>query len=233
MSLPFPHMVLVVLRSSTMPPSGESSIGFAASPLLGLPPGDRVVVGCHGSPSAIAGPPAGGVNVVRRLKVAVLASGLVVSLALPAQAGLAAPARLGPQTRLLVTVDPSAHAAVERQVHAVGGRVSRDLPLVSAMAVSVPAAAAASIAAVPGVRSATPDAAVQVLGTAGGDSGPSVYRQVVGSDAAERAGLDGAGVGVALVDTGIADVPDLAGQVQPVRDDTGVQRACVNLTGEE
>jgi serine protease AprX len=171
-------------------------------------------------------------NVVRRLKVAVLASGLVVSLAVPAQAGLAAPVRSGPQTRLLVTLDPRAHAAVERQVHAVGGSVTRDLPLVSAVAVSVPAAAVATIAAVPGVRSATPDAAVQVLGTTASDGGPSVYRQVVGSDAAERAGLDGSGVGIALVDTGIADVPDLAGQVQPVTDDTGVQRPCVNLSGE-
>jgi serine protease AprX len=60
-----------------------------------------------------------------------------------------------------------------------------------------------------------------------------VFRKVVGSDdAANKARADGSGVGVAVIDTGIADVPDLASRVQPIVDGTGVTRPCLNLSGE-
>jgi serine protease AprX len=60
-----------------------------------------------------------------------------------------------------------------------------------------------------------------------------VFRKVVGSDdAANKAGADGSGVGVAVIDTGIADVPDLAGRVLPIVDGTGATRPCLNLSGE-
>jgi serine protease AprX len=48
-----------------------------------------------------------------------------------------------------------------------------------------------------------------------------------------RARLTGDGVTVALVDTGVTEVPDLAGRILPVRDDaTGKTSACLNLSGE-
>ena len=45
--------------------------------------------------------------------------------------------------------------------------------------------------------------------------------------------MTGRGVTVALLDTGVADVPDLAGRIVPVRDDrTGRDEPCHDLSGE-
>lgn len=146
---------------------------------------------------------------------------------------IAAPAGAAPD-RLVLTVAASRAAAVEGQVSALGGQVRRRLPALSAIAVTVPGRAEARLAALPGVLGVAPDAPVKVLGAATSDGGPpSVFRKVVGSDdAAVKKGADGSGVGVALIDTGIADVPDLAGRIQPIRDDTGQSRPCLNLSGE-
>ena len=124
--------------------------------------------------------------------------------------------------------DAGAAAAVVR----AGGRVTGALPVVDGVAATVPTAALPGLSATPGVI-VTPDAAVRVQsGTASGNQ-TSVYRKVVGADDLDADGYRGSGVTVAVVDTGISSVPDLAGRVLPVRDDlTGVTRPCVNLSGE-
>src|SRR4051812_49646380 len=53
-------------------------------------------------------------------------------------------------------------AGVKAAAEALGGRVTRDLPLVGGFAATVPAGASVPLRAVPGVRSVTPDGTVTV-----------------------------------------------------------------------
>ena len=106
--------------------------------------------------------------------------------------------------------DRVAAAAVRRH----GGRIVRDLPIVEGVAARVPASALAALAAEPGVRAVTPDGRLDVQA----DPSPAhdasaVFPQVIGADHLWDRGWQGAGVAVAVVDTGIARVGDLAGRV--------------------
>ena len=61
----------------------------------------------------------------------------------------------------------------------------------------------------------------------------SVYRQVVRADDANRYGATGEGVTVALIDTGVSSVPDVAGRLVTVTDDVaGTTAPCQNMSGE-
>ena len=123
--------------------------------------------------------------------------------------------------------------AAEQAIARAGGTVTRSLPIINGIAATVPAKAIDRLAAVAGVRAISLDRPVTVQGGGGSTSANSVYPQVVRADSAWQAGVTGAGVTVALVDTGIANVGDLAGRVLPVTDDiTGATSACENLSGE-
>ena len=106
----------------------------------------------------------------------------------------------------------AAAAAVGRH----GGRTVRDLPIVDGVAARVPRPALAALARDPGVREVSRDGALAVQQT---DASPvhnasSVFPEVVGADALWAKGWTGTGVAVALVDTGIDKVGDLAGRVK-------------------
>ncbi|MDQ3113663.1 MAG: S8 family serine peptidase, partial [Actinomycetota bacterium] len=134
----------------------------------------------------------------------------------------------------------AATAAVARAaVLAVGGHVRFDLPIVDGVAADVPVVAVAALARRSDVRAVTPDARMTVQGgvapedTIEASVAPrSVYPEVVRADRLAAKGWRGAGVTVALLDTGISGTPDLAGRVLPITDLAGNLQPCVNLSGE-
>jgi len=114
-----------------------------------------------------------------------------------------------------VIVQGTSAAAARAAVAAHHGTVTQDLWIVGGVAADVPAGEVAALAAEPGVLHVTEDVAVHVQ-----DATPSplhaasaVYPKAVGADRLWSEGIDGDGVTVAVVDTGIAKVADLAGRV--------------------
>src|SRR5436190_13389427 len=176
---------------------------------------------------------------------ATAAAAVVASTLLTIVAGLppvaAAAASGGPRVKVIVQLDgPAVAAGAQHAVVRGGGQVTRQLPIVDGFAATMPAATAARLAALPGVRAVTPDRKMRPQATLSGptsgasSSNPrSVYAQVTRGDDLWSESVTGRGVTVALIDTGIANVPDLAGRVLPVTDDiTGARTTCENLSGE-
>src|SRR5205085_6189579 len=112
-------------------------------------------------------------------------------------------------------------ATVESAVHRLGGRVTDQLPIVNGFAARLPARAVQGLAHVAGVRAVTLDGTMRVQASTtpaqvgSGDNLPSVYRRVVGADRLAGAGDNGHGVTVALIDTGVSSLPDIAGRLVP------------------
>jgi serine protease AprX len=123
----------------------------------------------------------------------------------------------------------------EQAVIRLGGRVTHDLPIVDGFAATVPANAIDSLATEPSVRAISLDRkmTVQASGSSGPSTVRSVYRWSVRAEPTNWAGYSGHGITVALIDTGVSSVPDLAGRILPVTDDmTGTVAACQNMTNE-
>jgi serine protease AprX len=113
-------------------------------------------------------------------------------------------------------------ASVEAAAVRLGASVTRHLGIIHGFAARVPSAAMGELAGVPGVSSVSPDrsmtplSVLPSLGYDPADAGSSSsLTQLVGAQTAWAAGYTGAGVDVAVIDTGIAKVPGLdgAGQV--------------------
>ena len=146
------------------------------------------------------------------------------------------PAVLGGTTGAIPVIvqkrDP-ADRSIERAVRALGGRVTRPLPIVDGFSATLPASSVRPLADLGGIRAISLDRKATLQQTAPGTGPPSVYPQVVGATAMAASGYTGRGVTVALVDTGVADSPDLSGRVLPVYDDLkGTYSPCLNLTSE-
>jgi serine protease AprX len=115
-----------------------------------------------------------------------------------------------------VIVQGTSEAAARAAVAAHHGQVTQDLWIVNGVAADVPAGEVAALAAEPGVTHVSPDDAVHVQAAQPSPlhAASAVYPKVVGADRLWSEGVDGAGVTVAVVDTGIAaSVPDLSGRV--------------------
>lgn len=107
-------------------------------------------------------------------------------------------------------------AAARAAVRAAGGRVDQELPIIHGFAATLPAGAAKRLARLSDVRVVSPNA--QIKGTGFADTSTSnlasAYDQAIHADQAWSSGATGAGVGVAVIDTGVAgNLPDF--QVSP------------------
>lgn len=83
----------------------------------------------------------------------------------------------------------------------LGGQILRDVPLIGGQLIQIPVAALDQLAASPDVIYVSPDRPVLTLS--------DHYEVAVNAPAAWNLGLNGAGVGVAVIDSGIAASPDL------------------------
>jgi len=144
-----------------------------------------------------------------------LAAGLAFAAALLAQPDKLAPdlANLEPYESIDVIIQledtPSPRPGAPRPARplALGGvnlassRPVRELGLINALAARLPAGALASLAQDPRVKYITPDRALA----------PTLQNAIptVGADVAQRNGFDGRGIGVAIIDSGVNDHPDL------------------------
>ncbi len=155
-----------------------------------------------------------------------------------AAVGVAAPPPAAARTAAVVVQTTGDTARVAGAVRRAGGTVTLDLPVVRGFAARVPETALTGLRRLPGVRAITLDDHVQVAADASGTVNPqtvdSVYVRETNADRLHDEGLDGEGVRIALVDTGVSPVGDLAGRLVPVRDPVSgtSQVACINFSGE-
>jgi serine protease AprX len=173
---------------------------------------------------------------VRPLLLAAVAGAAALSLAAaPAGSAIAqAAVPSAPVGAFLLTVRDGAQAAAAAAVTSAGGEVVARMPDLSVLSVHLPAAGLGRVLRDPAVLGAREEGRVTVAGTIGDRPAPTtdVYRQEIRSDRAEAAGATGTGVTVALVDTGVAPLPQLRSRLVPVTDDLGRTASCVNLTSE-
>jgi serine protease AprX len=106
-------------------------------------------------------------------------------------------------------------------VERLGGRLSRPLPILDGGLAEIPTAALAELRTAPCVAEVTPDSPVHFYSIGGYDPTTDVASlytttQIVGAQAAWQSGARGQGVGVALVDTGVAPVAGLTGAGQVI-----------------
>jgi serine protease AprX len=125
--------------------------------------------------------------------------------------------------------------AVESAVVRSGGEITRDLPLIHGFAAKVPASDIPLISRLPGVAAVTLDRATRVQSVHGSTNNlPSVYKSVTRGDRLAHAGANGSGVAVALIDTGVTALPDIAGSLVNVATDPlgRLTAPCMNFSGE-
>ncbi|MEY2461416.1 MAG: serine protease AprX [Acidimicrobiaceae bacterium] len=125
--------------------------------------------------------------------------------------------------------DPTARFVLSN----LGGTITANLPIIGGFAASIPQNAVGALSSSAAVRVVSADAVVLPQEVPPTTGAPSVYRDVVGATTANAKGNSGQGVTVAVIDSGVSNVPDLAGRLVSVTNPTTGQAApCVNLSSE-
>lgn len=111
-------------------------------------------------------------------------------------------------------------ARAEQLVESLGGRVKLPLAIINGFSATVPLVALDRLAHSPAILSLTPDSPVHLnaidptLGYDTSDDGsPYLVAKAVGANNAWSAGLTGAGVDVAVIDTGVLPLPELGNRL--------------------
>jgi serine protease AprX len=116
----------------------------------------------------------------------------------------------GRQVEVIVQLRPGTDPATGRAlVRTDGGSVTRELPIIGGLGARLTAEAAQRLSADPAVRTVSLNAAVEQEGMVDPTALATAYNQSLRAEKAWAAGYTGKGVGVAVVDTGIAGaLPD-------------------------
>lgn len=165
----------------------------------------------------------------RRLAASALAAGLLLTAAGASAAAATESTHPGHRaasadhatSAVIVLAAPGQRSRVERAAVRLGATVTRPLDIVNGFAARMSPTAQAELRTVSGVVSVSADRTMRpmsiapTLGYDPADLGSSSsVTQLVGAQSAWAAGLTGKGVDVALIDTGVARVPGLAGTGQ-------------------
>ncbi len=149
-----------------------------------------------------------------RAFVAMLLGAIAVTASAPVVAmGIAR--ATGSPTPVIVRTAPGHEAAAQQTVRDLGGSVGRSIAIIDGFSATVPAGGLATLEAQPEVTEVTPDARVRLMDTGTGydpTSDPaSLYSttQITGAQSYWSKGYTGAGVDVALIDSGVSPVQGL------------------------
>jgi serine protease AprX len=110
---------------------------------------------------------------------------------------------------------PASYQA-ERLVRAAGGQVTTELPIIGGFSARVPGSALGRISDSPAVTAVWSDRKVRVSSITedlNRRAANTVWQQTIKLGEARKSGYEGSGVTVALLDTGVRDLPDLAGRI--------------------
>ena len=114
------------------------------------------------------------------------------------------------QVDVIVQFNRPLAADLHQKVSSHGGRLKRELGLVRSGVYTVPASAIPGLASDPEVAYISPDRPVVPTGLIGGDWVNDYHTDSINAPAAWEAGLNGSGVGVAVIDSGISTEEDLS-----------------------
>jgi serine protease AprX len=137
----------------------------------------------------------------------VAVSSALVAVSTPADAGFPG----GGSSTYIVSAPAGPLSLVVGAVTSVGASVGTTMAFDDAVTTQLNPFEVTLLQAIPGIA-VTPDITVNVQGSPG-HSGSDVFSQQSGADQLWAQGNNGAGVNVAVLDTGIADLPDFAGRL--------------------